>query len=183
MTRFLLVLFLMVSYQTIDCKAQSNDKGDAQWLSYYSSKWETLVRPSIKNPLNIFYRFVSKEGKYYFQTKISMSGESFIVKRGAPLELLLGPEYGAAEKVVFSSPTYKRSCLGCGSRSTNGDMQGVTITYPIEKSTLERMQQYFIQHVSIELNEDLIAGSTPTLVRAEHFRDQVTAFLKEVNRN
>jgi hypothetical protein len=62
-------------------------------------------------------------------------------------------------------------------------MQGVTITYPIEKSTLERMQQYFIQHVSIEVNEDLIAGSTPTLVRAEHFRDQVTAFLKEVNRN
>lgn len=170
------VLIAAVCGLTAVSYAQPATHSDSEWLSYYATNWQPLLRPTLRNPVNVFYRFTIKNGVDKLELKVSLSGEQFLVARNAPLELEVGGMYCGNDVVTLYNEEYRKSCRGCGSRVKGGDMEGVTLYFPIDKEAMKKLDGKYIYHLRLKTGEDLWVGGCPKDARSELFRDIVTQY-------
>jgi hypothetical protein len=169
--RSLLLLFFLFPFK---CLAQNGER-DAQRAEknkvIYRTPWKSLVRPTVRNPLNCFYRFQDSLGHFSLELKISSGGLPFIVTQHSKLELEL--ENGDVLQ-LFTGP-WMHSCKGCGSLSKNADIPGVALSFPITRNDIDALYDSYLGHIRLYLT-DYVLGSLLTLRRTETFREQVEVF-------
>jgi hypothetical protein len=94
-----------------------------------------MARPTLRNPLNLFYRFTSCNGTPMLELKLSAGGVPFVVAKNAPLELNL--ENG--NTITLINEYYAHSAKGCGSRVAEANIQGVTLQFLLDKEIMEAL--------------------------------------------
>ncbi len=139
------------------------------------TRWQTLLRPTFHDPVNAFYRFSYDDNGYRFELKISAADAPFVVAKYARLELQ--PEEGAT--VTLQNEEYQSACRGCGSRSANADILGVTLTFRMSEEDVKDLCSSFLHHVRLHLADNDLGG-TLTLKRSEIFREELVHFRNEV---
>ncbi len=133
--------------------------------------WQALARPTVHNPVNAFYRFSYIDGNYQFELKISSGGVPFVVAKYALLELTLEN----SDIISLYNENYERSCKGCGSRSIEENIQGVALTFPMDKDVVETLKGSFLSHIRLHLADNVL-GSPINLRRSETFMEELEDF-------
>jgi hypothetical protein len=163
------------------CAAQSNNEvisNDSQpnQASVHCSSWQALNRPTLRNPLCTFYRFLYNDGAWKIELKVSAGGQPFVVAKNAPLEL----ETEEGEIISLYNEHYQVACSGCGSRTEEASRLGVTLSFPIEKKSIDLLCDSYLGHFRLYL-ADFMLGSDVSLNRCETFREELTHFRDHVN--
>jgi len=171
--RILSLLFVLFCYSSHGQGLSASGKHiDAdEHSATNTTSWVSLVRPTVRNPLNAFYRFLYNNGEYKLELKISAGGVPFTVAQNAKLELVL--ENG--EELFLYNEHYQHSCKGCGSRSAEANIPGVTLSFPARKKDIDAMCDNYLGHIRLYL-ADCVLGSSLTLRRTETFRQELEAF-------
>lgn len=172
MKQFLILLFFL----PVVCLAQPSDPSltTPEHSLSAATAWQVIARPTVRNPLNAFYRFTFNDGRYFLELKLSAGGVPFVVARNAVLEL--ETEHGAIVTVYNS--TYRHSCKGCGSRHAESNIEGVTLNFPISVAAIHTLCDDYLAHLRLHLADSQL-GSKVTLLRSEQFRDELSAFFAD----
>lgn len=139
------------------------------------SPWQTLQRPTLRNPVTTFYSFAElRDGTYSLELKISADGMKFVVPQNAALDI----DAGELQTIRLYNTRYKASCKGCGARKDNWGMQGVTVSFPMSKRTLADLSENYVCRYRLHLPENMLGGSV-TLGRSEAFLEELSYFLAD----
>lgn len=169
---FRLLLFFFI---TLPHSSTAQPSGVVAPSRTYCTSWQSLQRPTFRNPLNTFYRFRNDEGEYKLELKVSAGGMHFVVAKNAQLELIT--ETGS--EIALYNEQYERTCKGCGSIAHDADIPGVTISFPVSRDGILLLTNDYITHVRLYL-ANVTLGSKITLMRCETFKETLQEFIHEM---
>jgi hypothetical protein len=169
----LLLLFLFSIPNSTSAQEYRKEKSNT-YIARFTS-WQSLQRPTIRNPLNTFYRFVYKNGEYKLELKISAGGMQFVVAQNAKLELIT--ETGS--EIILYNEHYQRSCKGCGSKSKDADIPGVMLSFPISPDGISLLSSDYLSHIRLYL-ASMTLGSHITLMRCETFKETLQELIHDM---
>ncbi len=169
---FIFCFLLPVLSSAQSFSKQGNTALSENITAIHGTEWQTLLRPNLQKPVSAFYRFSYNDDQFRLELKIAAGGAPFVVAKNAELELL--PE--GAHAIFLYNEQYESSCRGCGSRSVNKDVPGVTLTFVLDKHSINVLSDNYLHHITLHLTDNDLGGVL-SLRRSETFREELVHFV------